>query len=159
MKRSLLRTLLRTLSSLKTLTGACYKNPSKKHLLLENLLRTLLRSVLLHDLSGPLNRLNAILALLHPLDRYRTLSCDRECDWEALSRPISLPRTGRRSQPPSPKPLSRNRDEAMQRVAICTAGRTSGASSEKFWGFWSKLLRSCPEMRCIWGFPHKFPAT
>ena len=30
------------------------KNPSKKHLLLENLLRTLLRSVLLHDGHDPL---------------------------------------------------------------------------------------------------------
>ena len=30
---------------------------------------------------------------------------DRECDWEALSRPISHPRTGRSSQPPRSKPL------------------------------------------------------
>ena len=41
-------------------------------------------------LSGPLNRLNAILSLLQPLDRYRTPLCDRERDWEgpifALSR-------------------------------------------------------------------------
>ena len=36
-------------------------------------------------LSGPLNRLNAILSLLHPLDHYRTPSCDRERDWEAPS--------------------------------------------------------------------------
>ena len=36
------------------------------------------------DLSGPINRLNAILSLLQPLDRYRT----------------SHPRTGRSSQPP-----------------------------------------------------------
>ena len=38
------------------------------------------------SLSGPLNRLNAILSLLQPLDRYRTPLCDRECDWET---PIS----------------------------------------------------------------------
>ena len=56
-------------------------------------------------LSGPLNRLNAILSLLHPLDRYRTPLCDSECDWEALSRPISHPPTGRISQPPHSKHL------------------------------------------------------
>ena len=50
------------------------------------------------DLSGPLNRLNAILSLLHPLDR-------GGCDWEALSRPISHPRAGRSSQPPRSWPL------------------------------------------------------
>ena len=43
-----------------------------------------------HPLSGPLNRLNAILSLLQPLDRYRTPLCDRECDWDA---PISHPKT------------------------------------------------------------------
>ena len=37
-------------------------------------------------LSGLLNRLNAILSLLHPLDRYRDPLCDSECDWKA---PIS----------------------------------------------------------------------
>ena len=52
MKHSLLRTLLRTLSLLKTFTGAPSKNPSKKHLPLKNLLRTLLRSVRLHDPLG-----------------------------------------------------------------------------------------------------------
>ena len=31
-----------------------------------------------HPLSGPLNRLNAILSLLHPLDRCRTPLCDRD---------------------------------------------------------------------------------
>ena len=38
-----------------------------------------------HELSGPLNRLNAILSqsLLHPLDRYRTPLCDRS----AIGRP------------------------------------------------------------------------
>ena len=44
-------------------------------------------------LSGPLNRLNAILSLLHPLDRYRTRS------------PISHPNTGGSPQPPRSKPL------------------------------------------------------
>ena len=58
-------------------------------------------------LSGPLNRLNAILSLLQPLDRYRAPLCDSERDWEALSRPISLPRPGKSSQPPRSKPLRR----------------------------------------------------
>ena len=53
-------------------------------------------------LSGPLNRLNAILSLLHPLDR----PCDRECDWEgpylALSR---IQNTGGSPQPHRSKPL------------------------------------------------------
>ena len=55
-------------------------------------------------LSGPLNRLNAILSLLRPLDHYRTPPRDRECDWEALSRPVSHLRTGS-SQLPHPKTL------------------------------------------------------
>ena len=38
------------------------------------------------ELSGPLSRLVATLSLLHPLDRYRTHICDRECDWVALFR-------------------------------------------------------------------------
>ena len=42
-----------------------------------------------------------------------------------------------------------------QRGAVCTAGRTAGATSEKFRLIWSKLLRSCPKMRCVWWFPHK----
>ena len=37
---------------LKTLTGTPSKHPSKKHLLLESFLRTLLKSVLLHDPLG-----------------------------------------------------------------------------------------------------------
>ena len=53
-------------------------------------------------LSGPLDRLNAILSLLQPLE---DPLCDRECDWEARSRPISLPCTVRSSQPPRSKPL------------------------------------------------------
>ena len=51
MKCSLLRALLRALSLLKALQAPS-KNPSKKHLLLKNLLVTLLRSVLLHDPLG-----------------------------------------------------------------------------------------------------------
>ena len=47
-KRSLLRTILKTLSLLKP-RQASSKNPSKKHMLLKRLLRTLLRGVLLHD--------------------------------------------------------------------------------------------------------------
>ena len=50
-------------------------------------------------LSGPLNRLNATLSLLHPLDRYIG---PRECDREA---PISHPNTGGSPQPPRSKPL------------------------------------------------------
>ena len=51
MKRSLLRALLRTLSLLKA-EQAPSKNPSKKHLPLKNLLRTLLRRVSLQDPLG-----------------------------------------------------------------------------------------------------------
>ena len=58
-------------------------------------------------LSGPLNRLNAIaiLSLLQPRDRYRTLSAIASAIGKALSRPISHARTGRSSQPPRSKPL------------------------------------------------------
>ena len=44
-------------------------------------------------LSGPLNRLNAILSLLQPLDRYRAPSALESAIGEALSRPISHPHT------------------------------------------------------------------
>ena len=47
----------------------------------------------LPDLSGPLNRLNAILSLLHPLDRYRTPSAIASAIGRPLSRPISHPNT------------------------------------------------------------------
>ena len=40
-------------------------------------------------LSGPLNRLNAILSLLHPPRPLQEPLCDRDCDWKALFRPIS----------------------------------------------------------------------
>ena len=40
-------------------------------------------------LSGPLNRLNAILSLLHPPRPLQEPLCDRDCDWKALCRPIS----------------------------------------------------------------------
>ena len=56
-------------------------------------------------LGGPLNRLNAILSLLHPLDRYRTPSAIGSVIGRPLSRPISLPRTRRSPQPPRSKPL------------------------------------------------------
>ena len=56
-------------------------------------------------LSDPLNRLNAILSLLHPLDRYRTPSAIGS----AIGRPyLTLschPPTSRSSQPPRSKPL------------------------------------------------------
>ena len=55
--------------------------------------------------SGPLNRLNAILSLLQPLDRYRTPSAIGSAIGKALSRPISHPHTGRSPQPPRSKPL------------------------------------------------------
>ena len=55
------------------------------------------------SLSAPLNRLHAILSPLHPSN-----VCDRECDWEALSRPTSHPpRAGRNTWLPHPKPLRR----------------------------------------------------
>ena len=45
------------------------------------------------DLSGPLDRLNAILSLLQPLDRYRTPSAIVSAIGRPLSRPISHPNT------------------------------------------------------------------
>ena len=62
-------------------------------------------SVLQHGLSGPLDRLNAILSLLQPLDRYRAPSAIGSAIGVALSRPISHPRAGRSSQLPCSKPL------------------------------------------------------
>ena len=56
-------------------------------------------------LSGPLNRLNAILSLLHPLDRYRTHSAIGSAIGRPLSRPISHPNTGGSPQLPRSKPL------------------------------------------------------
>ena len=56
-------------------------------------------------LSGPLDRLNAILSLLQPLDRYRAPSAIGSAIGVALSRPILHPRAGRSSQPPRSKPL------------------------------------------------------
>ena len=56
-------------------------------------------------LSGPLNRLNAILSLLHPLDRYRTPAAIGSAIGRPISRPISHPNTGRSPQPPRSKPL------------------------------------------------------
>ena len=44
--------------------------------------------------SGPLNRLNAIVSLLHPLDRSRTPSAIGSAIGRPLSRPISHPNTG-----------------------------------------------------------------
>ena len=62
--------------------------------------------------------------------------------------------------PAPPLPPVQKRDAQhmfllRRRGAVCTAGRTSGATSEKFRGFWGKLLRSCPKMRRVWWFPHK----
>ena len=56
-------------------------------------------------LSGPLNRLNAILSLLQPLDRYRTPSAIGSAIGRPLSPPISHPNTGGSAQPPRSKPL------------------------------------------------------
>ena len=50
------------------------------------------------NLSGPLNRLNAILSLLQPLDRYRTPSAIGSAIGRPLSRPISHP-TAWQAQP------------------------------------------------------------
>ena len=56
-------------------------------------------------LRGPLDRLNAILSLLQPLDRYRAPSAIGSAIGRPLSRPISHPRTGKSPQPPHSKPL------------------------------------------------------
>ena len=67
------------------------------------------------DLSGPLNRLNAILSLLHPLDRYRTPSAIGSAIGRPPSRPILHPNTGGSPQPPRSKPLwgAQPRDNAI----------------------------------------------
>ena len=57
------------------------------------------------SLSGPLDRLNAILSLLQPLDRYRAPSAIGSAIGRPLFRPISHPRKGRSPQPPRSKPL------------------------------------------------------
>ena len=57
------------------------------------------------ELSGPLNRLNAILSLLQPVDRYRTPSAIGSAIGRPLSRPISHPNTGGSPQPPRSKLL------------------------------------------------------
>ena len=56
-------------------------------------------------LSGPLNRLNAILSLLHSLDRCRTPSAIGSAIGEALSCPISHQNACRSPRPPCSKPL------------------------------------------------------
>ena len=61
--------------------------------------------LVIKSLSGPLNRLNAILSLLHPLDRYRTPFAIGSAIGRPLSRPISHPNTGGSPQPPPSKPL------------------------------------------------------
>ena len=80
--RCLLRTLLRSASCKEP-----SKNPSEKRVL-----------------SGPLNRLNSILSLLHPLDDYRTPSSIGS----AIGRPylaLSRIHTGGSPQPPCSKPV------------------------------------------------------
>ena len=58
----------------------------------------------LAGLVGPLNRLNAILSLLHPLDRYRTPSAIGSAIGRPLSGPILHPNPGGSPQPPRSKP-------------------------------------------------------
>ena len=56
-------------------------------------------------LSGPLDRLNAILSLLQPLDRYRAPSAIGSAIGRPLSRPISHLNIGGSPHPPRSKPL------------------------------------------------------
>ena len=63
------------------------------------------KGLLSQKLSGPLDRLNAILSLLQPLDRYRAPSAIGSAIGRPLSRPISHPRTGGSPQPHRSKPL------------------------------------------------------
>ena len=58
-------------------------------------------------LNGALNRLNAILSLLHPLDRCRAPSAIGSAIGRPLSRPMSHPNTSGSPQPPCCKPLGR----------------------------------------------------
>ena len=57
------------------------------------------------SLSGPLDRLNAKLSLLQPLDRCRTPSAIGSAIGRPLPRPISHPNTHGSPQPPRSKPL------------------------------------------------------
>ena len=63
------------------------------------------QGVFFSDFREPLDRLNVILSLLQPLDRYRAPSAIGSAIGRPLSRPISHPRTGRSPQPPRSKPL------------------------------------------------------
>ena len=90
-------------------------------------------------LRGPLNRLNAILSLLHPLDRYRTPSAIGSTIGRPLSRPTSHPRSGRITRPPHPIFLKR-----LNRVIVVLQG---GGSFTYSWSFfacsWASLLAVC----------------
>ena len=50
-----------------------------------------------------LNRLNAIISIFPPSTAIGPLR-GKECDWEALFRPVSHPHAGRSSQPPCSEP-------------------------------------------------------
>ena len=71
---------------------------------LRNIANAYARLSIRDDLSGPLNRLSAILSLLQPLDRYRTPSAIGSAIGRPLSRPISHPNAGGSPQPPRSKP-------------------------------------------------------
>ena len=79
--------------------------PWKRDLQIPHLLTGCPSGITDKELSGPLDRLNAILSLLQPLDRYRATCAIGSAIGRALSRPISHPRTGGSPQPPRSKPL------------------------------------------------------
>ena len=77
------------------------------------------------ELSGPLDRLNARLSLLQPLDRYRARSAIGSAIGRPLSRPISYLRTGRSPQPPRSKPLRGAQPRDSGAIVSQTPFRTS----------------------------------
>ena len=77
------------------------------------------------SLSGPLNRSNAILSLLQPLDRYVAPSAIGSAIGRPLSRPISHPNTGGSPQPPRSKPLEGARPRDSGAIVSKTPFKTS----------------------------------
>ena len=91
-------------------------------------------------LSGPLDRLNAILSLLQPLDRSWAPSAIGSAIGRPLSRPISHPRTGRSPQPPlNRRPRLRLNSQplgATKWLAKATAGRNERVR----YSIWGEIL-------------------
>ena len=83
------------------------------------------QGVLSRRLSGPLDRLNAILSLLQPLNRYRAPSAIGSAIGRPLSCPISHPRTGGSPQLPRSKPLRGAQPRDRWRYSVSNPFKTS----------------------------------